>query len=147
MRDRERGRLPARARPPTFDATVSARDTLPARTESVQTKPLTPEELELAKGASLERNKAVVAYIKTLQREQKDAAEYIKAAALGKAAAALEAVTEPIRCGKDGERRDRACGARALGRRRTSRHTVPPAHRPRSVAPSGHWRRHREEDQ
>lgn len=112
----------------------------------MQTKPLTVEEQELAKGATLERNKALVAHVTSLQREQKEAVrgphsamsrrpearrgfvlaqlpeyetahapyrpapppasaraqgEYIKAASLGKAAAALALVPEPIRCGKD----------------------------------------------
>ena len=69
----------------------------PKKKAPVKLKPFTPEEEEIAKGASMERNGQIVAFLKSVAQGYKDEAAWFKVANANKAVKAVEALTEPIR--------------------------------------------------
>ncbi len=69
----------------------------PKKKAPVKLKPFTPEDEEIAKGASMERNARIVAFLKQIAQSFKDEAAWFKVAATNKAVKSVEALTEPIR--------------------------------------------------
>ena len=73
----------------------------PKAKKAVKLKPFTPEEVEIAKGASMERNAQIVAFLETVAQGYKDEAAWFKVANAKKAIASVKALTEPIRVAQE----------------------------------------------
>ena len=69
----------------------------PKKKAPVKLKPFTPEEEEIAKGASMERNAQIASFLKSVAQGYKDEAAWFKVASANKAVKAVEALTVPIR--------------------------------------------------
>jgi hypothetical protein len=62
-----------------------------------KSKPWTDEETKIATHASMARNSAAVAHLRSIAATYKETAEYIKMAGMNKAAKSIEALTEPFK--------------------------------------------------